>query len=123
MTELEESHKRCHPCWYAFAQRYLVWECSPWWLRLKQHVNIMVMDPFLDLAITICIVLNTLFMAMEHYPMTDEFNGMLSIGNLVSLEERWMDGWISGWMGGWMKLLYLFVLSGCSIVVNPIKSV
>ena len=47
-----------------------------------------VMDPFLDLAITICIVLNTLFMALEHYPMTDEFNGMLSIGNLVSGEER-----------------------------------
>ena len=43
----------------------------------------MVMDPFLDLGITICIVLNTLFMALEHYPMTDEFNGMLSIGNLV----------------------------------------
>ncbi|KAF3836382.1 hypothetical protein F7725_028940 [Dissostichus mawsoni] len=48
--------------------RYLVWECSPSWLRLKQLVNIMVMDPFLDLAITVCIVLNTLFMAMEHYP-------------------------------------------------------
>ena len=41
------------------------------------------MDPFLDLAITVCIVLNTLFMALEHYPMTEEFNGMLSIGNLV----------------------------------------
>ncbi|KAI4886453.1 hypothetical protein NFI96_010238 [Prochilodus magdalenae] len=43
----------------------------------------MVMDPFLDLAITICIVLNTLFMALEHYPMTDDFNRMLSVGNLV----------------------------------------
>lgn len=43
------------------------------------------MDPFVDLAITICIVLNTLFMAMEHYPMTDEFNHVLSVGNLVSL--------------------------------------
>ena len=43
----------------------------------------MVMDPFLDLGITICIVLNTLFMALEHYPMTEEFNGMLSVGNLV----------------------------------------
>ncbi|XP_034427579.1 sodium channel protein type 4 subunit alpha-like isoform X3 [Hippoglossus hippoglossus] len=83
MEELEEAHKRCHPCWYTFAHRYLVWECSPSWLRLKELVNIMVMDPFLDLAITVCIVLNTLFMAMEHYPMTDEFNGMLSIGNLV----------------------------------------
>ncbi|XP_056220869.1 sodium channel protein type 4 subunit alpha B-like isoform X1 [Seriola aureovittata] len=83
MEELEESNKKCHPCWYVFAHRYLVWECCPWWLRVKQLVKIMVMDPFLDLAITVCIVLNTLFMAMEHYPMTDEFNGMLSIGNLV----------------------------------------
>ncbi|KAG7227357.1 hypothetical protein INR49_000362, partial [Caranx melampygus] len=46
-------------------------------------VKLMVMDPFLDLGITICIVLNTLFMALEHYPMTDEFNTMLSVGNLV----------------------------------------
>uniref|UniRef100_A0A667Z8C9 Sodium channel protein n=1 Tax=Myripristis murdjan TaxID=586833 RepID=A0A667Z8C9_9TELE len=83
MEELEESHKKCHPCWYVFAHRYLVWDCSPCWLRVKQLVKFMVMDPFLDLAITVCIVLNTLFMAMEHYPMTDEFNGMLSIGNLV----------------------------------------
>uniref|UniRef100_A0AAR2JH35 Sodium channel protein n=1 Tax=Pygocentrus nattereri TaxID=42514 RepID=A0AAR2JH35_PYGNA len=51
--------------------------------QLKEAVKVMVMDPFLDLAITICIVLNTLFMALEHYPMTDEFNGMLSVGNLV----------------------------------------
>lgn len=43
------------------------------------------MDPFIDLAITICIVLNTLFMAMEHYPMTPEFDNMLSVGNLVSI--------------------------------------
>uniref|UniRef100_A0A674A8X1 Sodium channel protein n=1 Tax=Salmo trutta TaxID=8032 RepID=A0A674A8X1_SALTR len=83
LEELEESRQKCHPCWYEFAHKYLIWESSPRWLRLKTLVKVMVMDPFLDLAITICIVLNTLFMAMEHYPMTDEFNGMLSIGNLV----------------------------------------
>lgn len=43
----------------------------------------MVMDPFVDLGITICIVLNTLFMAMEHYPMTEEFENVLTVGNLV----------------------------------------
>lgn len=43
------------------------------------------MDPFVDLAITICIVLNTLFMAMEHYPMTERFAEVLNVGNLVSL--------------------------------------
>lgn len=42
------------------------------------------MDPFVDLAITICIVVNTLFMAMEHHPMTDEFKNVLAVGNLVS---------------------------------------
>uniref|UniRef100_A0A8C8HTB8 Sodium channel protein n=1 Tax=Oncorhynchus tshawytscha TaxID=74940 RepID=A0A8C8HTB8_ONCTS len=83
VSELEESRQKCHPCWYEFAHKYLIWESSPHWLQLKALVKVMVMDPFLDLAITICIVLNTLFMAMEHYPMTDEFNGMLSIGNLV----------------------------------------
>ncbi|XP_071758265.1 sodium channel protein type 3 subunit alpha-like [Centroberyx gerrardi] len=83
MEELEESRQKCHPCWYTFAKKYLIWDCCPWWLMLKEWVKCMVMDPFLDLGITICIVLNTLFMALEHYPMTDEFNGMLSVGNLV----------------------------------------
>uniref|UniRef100_A0A8C5HSA4 Sodium channel protein n=1 Tax=Gouania willdenowi TaxID=441366 RepID=A0A8C5HSA4_GOUWI len=83
MEELEESRQKCHPCWYTFAKKYLIWDCCPWWLMLKDWVKLMVMDPFLDLGITICIVLNTLFMALEHYPMTEEFNTMLSIGNLV----------------------------------------
>ncbi|XP_067291549.1 sodium channel, voltage gated, type V-like, alpha b [Pseudorasbora parva] len=83
MEELEEAQQKCHPCWYVFAHKYLVWTCSPGWLKMKDVVKFMVMDPFLDLAITICIVLNTLFMALEHYPMTDEFNRMLSVGNLV----------------------------------------
>uniref|UniRef100_A0A8B9HNL6 Sodium channel protein n=1 Tax=Astyanax mexicanus TaxID=7994 RepID=A0A8B9HNL6_ASTMX len=83
MEELEEAQQKCHPCWYVFAHKYLVWTCNPGWLKLKEWVKFMVMDPFLDLAITICIVLNTLFMALEHYPMTDEFNKMLSVGNLV----------------------------------------
>ncbi|KAI5106511.1 sodium channel, voltage gated, type V-like, alpha b, partial [Silurus meridionalis] len=83
MEELEEAHQKCHPCWYTFAHKYLVWTCCPGWLKLKDWVKIMVMDPFLDLTITICIVLNTLFMALEHYPMTDEFNKMLTVGNLV----------------------------------------
>ncbi|XP_026168712.1 sodium channel protein type 4 subunit alpha B-like [Mastacembelus armatus] len=83
MDELEESRQKCHPCWYTFAKKYLIWDCCAWWLKMKDWVKFMVMDPFLDLGITICIVLNTLFMALEHYPMTDEFNTMLSVGNLV----------------------------------------
>ncbi|KAM4602262.1 sodium channel protein type 2 subunit alpha-like [Polymixia lowei] len=83
MEELEESRQKCPPCWYKFANTYLIWDCCPTWLKIKEVVNMVVMDPFVDLAITICIVLNTLFMAMEHYPMTIEFNNVLSVGNLV----------------------------------------
>uniref|UniRef100_A0A8C7R1M9 Sodium channel protein n=1 Tax=Oncorhynchus mykiss TaxID=8022 RepID=A0A8C7R1M9_ONCMY len=85
MEELEESRQKCPPCWYKFANTYLIWDCCPMWLSFKGIVNTVVMDPFVDLAITVCIVLNTLFMAMEHYPMTTEFNHVLSVGNLVSV--------------------------------------
>uniref|UniRef100_A0A8D0G622 Sodium channel protein n=1 Tax=Sphenodon punctatus TaxID=8508 RepID=A0A8D0G622_SPHPU len=83
MEELEESRQKCPPCWYKFANTCLIWDCCPQWLKVKHIVHLIVIDPFVDLAITICIVLNTLFMAMEHYPMTDEFNHVLSVGNLV----------------------------------------
>uniref|UniRef100_A0A3B5MX93 Sodium channel protein n=1 Tax=Xiphophorus couchianus TaxID=32473 RepID=A0A3B5MX93_9TELE len=83
MMTLEESQRKCPPCWYKFANVFLIWECCPIWLKIKHIVYLIVMDPFVDLAITICIVLNTLFMAMEHYPMTPHFEEVLSVGNLV----------------------------------------
>ncbi|XP_074783137.1 sodium channel protein type 4 subunit alpha [Athene noctua] len=83
VEELEEAHQKCPPWWYKFAHTFLVWNCCPPWLKLKEFVKLVVMDPFVDLGITICIVLNTLFMAMEHYPMTEEFENVLSVGNLV----------------------------------------
>ncbi|EPQ02260.1 Sodium channel protein type 1 subunit alpha [Myotis brandtii] len=83
VEELEESRQKCPPCWYKFANIFLIWDCSPYWLKVKHIVNLVVMDPFVDLTITICIVLNTLFMAMEHYPMTAHFNHVLTVGNLV----------------------------------------
>uniref|UniRef100_A0A3B5R3S5 Sodium channel protein n=1 Tax=Xiphophorus maculatus TaxID=8083 RepID=A0A3B5R3S5_XIPMA len=82
-VELEEAQRPCPPCWYKFADMFLKWDCCPTWIVFKKWMHFVVMDPFVDLAITICIVLNTLFMAMEHYPMTPEFDNMLSVGNLV----------------------------------------
>ncbi|NXG27918.1 SCN2A protein, partial [Dromaius novaehollandiae] len=83
MEELEESRKKCPPCWYKFANTFLIWNCWEPWLKVKHIVSFIVMDPLVDLAITVCIILNTLFMAMEHYPMTDNFNNLLKIGNQV----------------------------------------
>ncbi|XP_073927115.1 sodium channel protein type 9 subunit alpha isoform X3 [Castor canadensis] len=83
VEELEESRQKCPPWWYRFAHTFLIWNCSPYWIKFKKFIHFIVMDPFVDLSITICIVLNTLFMAMEHHPMTEEFKNVLSVGNLV----------------------------------------
>ncbi|XP_069770962.1 sodium channel protein type 1 subunit alpha-like isoform X2 [Narcine bancroftii] len=83
MEELEGSRMKYPRCWYYFSQTFLIWNCCPLWVKLKKILKYIVMDPFLDLTITICIVLNTSFMALEHQPMSDEFNNMLYVGNLV----------------------------------------
>ncbi|KAI1884137.1 hypothetical protein AGOR_G00223350 [Albula goreensis] len=83
MEELEEAQKPCSPCCSKFAKIFWKWDCCK--PSFKKWMYLVVMDPFVDLGITICIILNTIFLAMEHYPMTPEFEEMLSIGNLVFL--------------------------------------
>ncbi|KAM9650055.1 sodium channel protein type 5 subunit alpha-like [Morphnus guianensis] len=81
--KLEESQQRCPPCLNDFALKYLIWDCSPLWLRIKKKVAAFIKDPFIDLTITVCIVMNTLFMALEHNNMSQNFKSMLNVGNLV----------------------------------------
>ncbi|XP_078716601.1 sodium channel protein type 2 subunit alpha-like isoform X3 [Lampetra fluviatilis] len=79
--EEEEKKTKCPPCWDRFVNKFLIWTCCPFWMRVKRLAKIVVMDPFFDLFITLCIVINTVFMAMEHYPMKPEFQTMLDTGN------------------------------------------
>ncbi|XP_009320789.1 PREDICTED: sodium channel protein type 5 subunit alpha-like [Pygoscelis adeliae] len=83
LEELEESQWRCPPCLSNFALKYLIWDCCPLWLRIKKKVAAIIKDPFVDLTITVCIVMNTLFMALEHNNMSDNFGFMLNVGNLI----------------------------------------
>ncbi|XP_059018037.1 sodium channel protein type 10 subunit alpha isoform X3 [Mustela lutreola] len=83
LEELEESERRCPPCLTTLAQKYLIWECCPMWVKLKTLLFGIVTDPFAELTITLCIVVNTVFMAMEHHGMSAAFEAMLQIGNIV----------------------------------------
>jgi len=83
MAAWEVWKQKCVERWYDFAENYLIWDCNPTWLRIKSIVHMVVMDPFADLLITICIVINTIFMAMECHPMEDSFSSMLTTGNVV----------------------------------------
>ncbi|XP_067265956.1 sodium channel, voltage-gated, type I-like, alpha isoform X3 [Chanodichthys erythropterus] len=80
---LEVWKQKCVEWWLEFAENYLIWDCSPTWLRIKNIVHMVVMDPFADLFITICIVINTVFMAMECHPMDQAYSNMLTTGNMV----------------------------------------
>ncbi|KAG5283253.1 hypothetical protein AALO_G00040070 [Alosa alosa] len=82
VEELEESRQKCHPCWFELARTLLIWDC-PSWVKIKKVVYLIVMDPFADLAITICIVLNTVFMSMEQHPGSPTLTSVLYVGNLV----------------------------------------
>lgn len=42
-----------------------------------------VKDPLFELAITLCIVLNTMFLALEHHGMSENVRQALDIGNKV----------------------------------------
>uniref|UniRef100_A0A671SK35 Sodium channel protein n=1 Tax=Sinocyclocheilus anshuiensis TaxID=1608454 RepID=A0A671SK35_9TELE len=75
--------QKCVDCWFEFAESYLIWDCSPTWLKIKKIVHMLMMDPFADLFITICIVINTAFMAMEYHPMEDPYINMLTTANVV----------------------------------------
>ncbi|XP_057655694.1 sodium channel protein 60E isoform X2 [Diorhabda carinulata] len=53
------------------------------WLQFQQGLYQIVKDPLFELAITVCIVLNTMFLAMEHHGMSESILRALDIGNKV----------------------------------------
>jgi hypothetical protein len=60
------------------------WECHPYWYKIAHVIDLFVMDAFVDLFITLCIVVNTLFMALEHADMSTNMSQTLTYGNYVS---------------------------------------
>lgn len=53
------------------------------WLQFQNYLYKIVKDPLFELAITLCIVFNTLFLALEHHGMTEGTREALDIGNKV----------------------------------------
>ncbi|XP_053974046.1 sodium channel protein para isoform X19 [Hylaeus volcanicus] len=60
---------------------FCVWDCCWLWLEIQKYVSLVVFDPFVELFITICIVVNTLFMALDHHDMDKDMDKVLKTGN------------------------------------------
>ncbi|XP_050314710.1 sodium channel protein para isoform X6 [Anthonomus grandis grandis] len=60
---------------------FCVWDCCSCWLWFQKYVALLVFDPFVELFITLCIVVNTLFMALDHHNMDPDLERALKSGN------------------------------------------
>ncbi|XP_046749974.1 sodium channel protein para isoform X5 [Diprion similis] len=60
---------------------FCVWDCCWVWLKFQEFVALVVFDPFVELFITLCIVVNTLFMALDHHAMDPDMDRVLKSGN------------------------------------------
>ncbi|KAG8222484.1 hypothetical protein J437_LFUL000846, partial [Ladona fulva] len=60
---------------------FCVWDCCWPWLKFQEIVALIVFDPFVELFITLCIVVNTLFMALDHHDMNKDMERALKSGN------------------------------------------
>lgn len=85
VSESEQDGSSCSLCWYKFANLFLKWNCCGCWRWLKQRLQTFVMNPFFDLGIVICIIINTMFMAMWSYPITMNLDLIVVTANLVSV--------------------------------------
>ena len=70
---------------YRLHQLLFDWQCCGCWQRFAHVVELFIMDAFVDLFITLCIVLNTGFMAVDHAGMSEHMAHVLTIGNYVRI--------------------------------------
>lgn len=52
-----------------------IWDCCNIWLKASEVLAFLVFDPFTELTITLCIVVNVIFMALDHYNIDYDANG------------------------------------------------
>ncbi len=60
---------------FRLANILCVWDCASIWIRTSELFAMIVFDPFTELFITICIIVNVLFMALDHYNVDYDDNG------------------------------------------------
>ncbi|XP_068579033.1 sodium channel protein type 4 subunit alpha B-like isoform X2 [Cebidichthys violaceus] len=80
---MEEDQRSCSSCWFVFANFLLKWNCCGCWRWLKQRLYTFITSPFFNLGVIICLIINIVFMCLEHFPMTARFTTTLNEAQLV----------------------------------------
>ena len=53
------------------------------WLKTQDILYAVINDTFFDVIVTLCIILNTVFLAIEHHGMSEDLQYILDLGNKV----------------------------------------
>ena len=52
-----------------------IWDCATIWIKFTEILSMLVFDAFTEFFITLCIIVNVLFMAADHYVIEYDSNG------------------------------------------------
>ncbi|XP_062604338.1 sodium channel protein type 4 subunit alpha B-like isoform X1 [Saccostrea cucullata] len=63
--------------------RFCSWHCCRCYVKFQEFIAMIILDAFVDLFITICILANTAFMAADQHPKSPELAEILIYGNYV----------------------------------------
>ncbi|KAG6444901.1 hypothetical protein O3G_MSEX003637 [Manduca sexta] len=77
----EEQPTTCKNCCMKGIDFCCVWDCCWLWVKFQKCLGLLVFDPFFELFIILCLVLNTLFMALDHHDMDRDMERILRTGN------------------------------------------
>ena len=67
----------------AFCRKCCIGCCYRIWLKFQDCLLFLVHDMLFDTTVTLCIILNTAFLAVEHHGMSEDLKHVLDIGNKV----------------------------------------
>ncbi|XP_053122282.1 sodium channel protein type 5 subunit alpha-like isoform X3 [Hemicordylus capensis] len=70
--EWEESKLEFPPGLKRATQKFLIWQCCPLWLHIKERVKKVIINPFTELFIILCIIMNSLLIALQYILFSEE---------------------------------------------------
>ena len=80
-SDENDPHRDDRNC--AFCRKCCIGCCYRIWLKFQNCLLLLVHDMLFDTTVTLCIILNTAFLAVEHHGMSEDLKHVLDIGNKV----------------------------------------
>ena len=58
------------------------------WIKVQDFLYVVINETIFDIIVTLCIILNTVFLAIEHHGMSEDLQYILDLGNKVGCASQ-----------------------------------